>query len=170
MRDEDWDAVLAVHLRGTFLCTREAMRAMRAAGRGGRIINVTSGSAYDVAPAGTANYAAAKGGIVSLTRVVAVEGKEFGITCNAVSPLARTRMSEQFLATDADPSLDPLTVAPIVVFLASDGAASITGAVFRVARGEISAVRTVLGPAVSSRQGRWTPEEIAERIGEIASS
>src|SRR5262249_37767761 len=131
---------------------------------------VTSGSAYDVPSAGTANYAAAKGGIISLTRAVAVEGKEFGNTCNAGSPLARTGMSEPFLARDAGPASDPLPVAPIVVFLASDAAASITGAVFRVARGEISVVGTAVGAAARSRQGRWTAEEIAERIGEIASS
>jgi NAD(P)-dependent dehydrogenase (short-subunit alcohol dehydrogenase family) len=167
MSDEDWDAVLAVHLRGTFLCTRAAMRVMRAAGRGGRIINITSGAAYRAPAPGTANYAAAKGGIISFTRVVAAEGKEFGITCNAVSPLARTRMSEQFLAGDADPALDPMAVAPMIVFLASDAAASITGEVFRVARGEISVVRPTFGPAARATGAHWTAGEIAARISEI---
>lgn len=167
MSDADFDAVLAVHLRGTFLCTREAMRAMRAAGRGGRIINTTSGRAYYGHSAGTANYAAAKGGIISLTGVTAAEGKEMGITCNAVSPLARTPMSEQFLAGDPDPTLDPAQIAPLVVFLATDAAAAITGEVFRVARGEISLVRTTVGPGVRALGPQWTPEEIANRIGEI---
>jgi len=166
MSDEDFDAVLAVHLRGTFLCAREAMRAMRQRG-GGRIINTTSGRAYYGHSAGTASYAAAKGGIISLTGVIAVEGKELGITCNAVSPLARTPMSEQYLAGDADPRLDPSAVAPMVVFLASDAAASITGEVFRVARGEISVVRTAIGAPVHTRNPQWTAEEIAARIGEI---
>ena len=166
MSDEDFDAVLAVHLRGTFLCTREAMRAMRLRG-GGRIINTTSGRAYYGHSSGTANYAAAKGGIISLTGVIAAEGKELGITCNALSPLARTPMSEQYLAGDADPALDPSAVAPMVVFLASDAAASITGEVFRVARGEISVVRTTIGAAVRSHGPQWTVEEIARRIGEI---
>ena len=166
MSDEDFDAVLAVHLRGTFLCTREAMRAMRNRG-GGRIINTTSGRAYYGHSAGTANYAAAKGGIISLTGVTAAEGKDLGITCNAVSPLARTPMSEQYFAGDTDPALDPAAVAPMVVFLASDAAASITGEVFRVARGEIAVVRTAIGAPVRARGPQWTAEEIAQRISEI---
>jgi NAD(P)-dependent dehydrogenase (short-subunit alcohol dehydrogenase family) len=166
MSDEDFDAVLAVHLRGTFLCTREAMRAMRTRG-GGRIINTTSGRAYYGHSAGTANYAAAKGGIISLTGVTAAEGQELGITCNAISPLARTPMSEQYLAGDTDPALDPAAVAPMVVFLASDAAASISGEVFRVARGEISVVRTSVAASVRSHGPQWTAEEIAQRIGEI---
>lgn len=170
MSDDDFDAVVAVHLRGTFLCTREAMRAMRAAGGGGRIINITSGRAYYEHSPGTANYAAAKGGIISLTGVTAAEGKECGITCNAVSPLARTRMSEQYLAGDADPALEPEAVAPVVVYLASDAAAEITGEVFRIARDEISVVRTAIGPAVRTRGTQWTSDEIALRIGEIVGS
>jgi NAD(P)-dependent dehydrogenase (short-subunit alcohol dehydrogenase family) len=166
MSDADFDAVLAVHLRGTFLCTREAMRAMRMGG-GGRIINTTSGRAYYGHSAGTANYAAAKGGIISLTGVTAVEGKEYGITCNAVSPLARTGMSAQFLAGDDDPKLDPAAVAPMIVFLASAAAASITGEVFRVARGEIAVVRTTIGAPVRSRTAHWTVEEIVQRIDEV---
>jgi len=167
MSDDDFDAVVAVHLRGTFLCTREALRGMRASGRGGRIINTTSGRAYYGHSPGTANYAAAKGGIISLTGVTAAEGKEFGVTCNAVSPLARTRMSAEYLAGDEDPALDPSAVAPLVVFLASAEAAAITGEVFRAARGEISVVRTVIGPSIRSAQGQWTADEIANRIGEI---
>jgi NAD(P)-dependent dehydrogenase (short-subunit alcohol dehydrogenase family) len=166
MSDDDFDAVVAVHLRGSFLCTREAMRVMRAR-RGGRIINTTSGRAYSGHTPGTANYAAAKGGIISLTGVTAAEGREFGITCNAISPLARTPMSEQFLAGDADPALDPAAVAPLVVFLASDAAAGITGEVFRVARGEISILRTTIGAPVRTRGDCWTAEEISQRISEI---
>ena len=166
MSDEDFDAVLAVHLRGTFLCTRTALRVMRTRG-GGRIINTTSGRAYYGHSVGTANYAAAKGGIISLTAVTAVEGKEFGVTCNAVSPLARTPMSEHYLAGDTDPTLDPASVAPLILFLASDGAGSITGEVFRVARGEMAVVRTAIGTPVRSQGPQWTVEEIAQRIGEI---
>jgi NAD(P)-dependent dehydrogenase (short-subunit alcohol dehydrogenase family) len=167
MSDDDFDAVIAVHLRGTFLCARAAMRIMRDAGRGGRIINTTSGSAYSAFSAGTANYAAAKGGIISLTGVIAAEGKQLGVTCNAISPLARTRMSAQYFAGDPDPSLDPAAVAPLVVFLASEEAASISGETFRVARNEISVVRSTIGRTMRPHESRWTPEEIAARIDEI---
>jgi NAD(P)-dependent dehydrogenase (short-subunit alcohol dehydrogenase family) len=167
MSDADFDDVLAVHLRGTFLCTREAMRVMQAAGRGGRIVTITSGRAYYAPSPGTANYAAAKGAIISFTGVVAAEGQALGITCNAVSPLARTRMSEQYLGDDPDATLEPSAVAPLIVFLASDAAAAITGCTFRVARGEIGRVATTIHPGLRSRASRWTPEEIAERIGEI---
>ena len=170
MTDADFDAVVAVHLRGTFLCTREAMRVMQRAGRGGRIINVTSGRAYYAPSPGSANYAAAKGGIISFTTVTAAEGQDAGITCNAISPLARTPMSEAYLAGDTDPSLDPDAVAPVVVFLASEAAAAITGHVFRIARGEIAVVQPTIGPALRSVKERWTADEMAERIGEICSS
>jgi len=167
MSDADFDAVIDVHLRGTFLCTRDALRLMHAAGRGGRIINVTSGAAFATPYPGTANYAAAKGGIISFTRVVAAEAQDLGVTCNAIAPLARTRMSRQHLADDTDPSLEPETVAPLVVFLASDAAAAITGQVFRVARGEIAVVRSTIGAPVRAKGERWTADEIAARIGEI---
>ena len=167
MSDADFDDVVAVHLRGTFLCTRAAMRIMRAAGRGGRIVNTTSGRAYYAPSAGTANYAAVKGGIISFTGVVAAEGVDARITCNAVSPLARTRMAAQFLAGQTDRSLDPEAIAPLVVFLASDAAAGISGKVLRVARGEIAVVESAIGRAMQPNGGRWTAEEIAERIHEI---
>lgn len=170
MSDADFDAVLDVHLRGTFLCTREAMRAMRTGGRGGRIINITSGAAFAAPYPGTANYAAAKGGIISFTRVVAAEAQEFGITCNAIAPLARTRMSERHLGNDADATLEPEMVAPLIVFLASDAAAAINGEVFRVARNEISVVRSTIGQPMRPKRERWTAEEIAERIGETCAT
>jgi NAD(P)-dependent dehydrogenase (short-subunit alcohol dehydrogenase family) len=164
---DDWQAVLDVHLTGTFLCSREALRIMRAAGRGGRIINTTSGAAFADAYPGTANYAAAKAGVIALTRVCAVEAKGDGVTCNAIAPLARTRMSQQFLQGASDPNLEPDAVAPLVVFLGSEAAAAISGTVFRIARDELAAVQTAGLPTIRPRAGRWTAEEIAARIGEI---
>lgn len=163
----DWQAVLDVHLTGSFLCCQAGLRAMRDAGHGGRIINITSGRAYYAPSATTANYAAAKGGIISLTGVAAVEGKEFGITCNAVSPLARTRMSSAYFAGDADAALDPDAIAPMIVFLASDAARDITGRVFRVARDEIGLVESVVGAPLRAPSGRWSTEEIAARISAL---
>jgi NAD(P)-dependent dehydrogenase (short-subunit alcohol dehydrogenase family) len=162
-----WDRILAVHLTGTFACARAAFAVMRAAGRGGRIVNVTSGAGLDRVYAGTAAYAAAKGGIVSLTRVIAAEGAACGITCNAVAPLARTRMSARFLADATSPELDPAWVAPLVVYLASAESVAITGEVFRVREGRLSTVRLAPAEGVAPIGARWSAAEIAARIDDI---
>jgi NAD(P)-dependent dehydrogenase (short-subunit alcohol dehydrogenase family) len=163
---EDWERVLRVHLTGTFTCARAAFAAMRATGRGGRIINTTSGAALDQAYPGTAAYAAAKGGIIALTRVIAVEGAPHRITCNAIAPLARTRMSAAFLADDPE-VLDPAAIGPLVVYLASDASAPISGEVFRFRRGRIAVARHTIGAGAAPAGAYWTVGEIARRIGEI---
>jgi NAD(P)-dependent dehydrogenase (short-subunit alcohol dehydrogenase family) len=163
---EEWDRVLRVHLTGTFACARAAFGAMRAAGRGGRIINTTSGAALDRAYPGTAAYAAAKGGIVALTRVIAAEGAPHRITCNAIAPVARTRMSAAFLADDLDAD-DPAAIGPLMVYLASDASAEVSGEVFRFRRGHIAVARHATGAGAAPAGARWTVDEIARRIGEI---
>jgi NAD(P)-dependent dehydrogenase (short-subunit alcohol dehydrogenase family) len=163
---DDWERVLRVHLTGTFACARAAFAVMRAHGRGGRILNTTSGAALDRAYPGTAAYAAAKGGVVALTRVIAAEGAAHGITCNAIAPLARTRMSARFLADDPAEH-DPGAVAPLIVYLASDAAGSVTGEVFRFRDGRLGVVRLTAGAGVAPAGARWTVDEIGRRIDEI---
>jgi NAD(P)-dependent dehydrogenase (short-subunit alcohol dehydrogenase family) len=164
----DWERIVAVHLTGTFTCARAAFRVMAAAGRGGRIINTTSGAGLDAAYPGTAAYAAAKGGVVSLTRVVAAEGKPHGITCNAIAPLARTRMSGTFLSAEVDdPTLDAATVAPLVVYLASEASAAVSGEIFRCRHGQIATSHVATGAPAITDATPWTVEQIAARIGEI---
>jgi NAD(P)-dependent dehydrogenase (short-subunit alcohol dehydrogenase family) len=92
MSDDDFDRVLEVHLRGTFLCTQAAARVMKVQGRGGRIVNTTSLSGL-VGNFGQANYGAAKAGVYALTRVAALELERIGVTVNAVAPVALTRMT-----------------------------------------------------------------------------
>src|SRR5574342_280468 len=163
MSEDDFDLVLQVHLRGTFLCTQAAARAMKAHGRGGRIVNTTSLSGL-LGNFGQANYASAKAGIYGLTRVAALELQKAGITVNAVAPVALTRMTSDLAmmkgATEKD--LGPQFIAPLVVFLASDLAQDITGQVVGVPGGKIFLYRmeTTGGVDKEPSRGRWTPEEL----------
>ena len=163
MSEDDFDLVLQVHLRGTFLCTQAAARAMKARGRGGRIVNTTSLSGL-LGNFGQANYASAKAGIYGLTRVAALELQKAGITVNAVAPVALTRMTSDLAmmkgATEKD--LGPQFVAPLVVFLASDLAQDITGQVVGVQGGKIFLYRmeTTGGVDKEPSRGLWTPEEL----------
>jgi 3-oxoacyl-[acyl-carrier protein] reductase len=139
LTDDDWDAVLAVHLGGTFRFTRACVPHFRAASRG-RIVNVTSYTGLH-GNVGQAAYAAAKAGIIGFTKTAAKELARFGITVNAISPNAETRMiesmpEEAYEATKriipAGRFAKPAEMAAAVAFLASDDAAYITGVVLPV--------------------------------------
>ncbi len=141
MTEAEWDAVIAVHLKGTFNCTRAASVAMREQ-RGGRIVSMSSVSA--LGSPGQPNYAAAKAGILGLTWSTANALAKYGVTANAILPSGATRMidstprgRETFEKTGKWPSelaagteRDPDNVAPLVVYLASDAAAHINGQAF----------------------------------------
>ncbi|HEY6104680.1 MAG TPA: SDR family NAD(P)-dependent oxidoreductase [Anaeromyxobacteraceae bacterium] len=171
MSEGDFDQVLEVHLRGTFLCTQAAARAMKVQGRGGRIINTTSLSGL-LGNFGQANYASAKAGIYGLTRVAALELQKSGITVNAVAPVAITRMTSDLAmfkgATEKD--LGPQFIAPVVVFLASDLAQDVTGQVVGVQGGKVFLYRmeTTGGVEKDPAKGLWTPEEIKAAWGKIS--
>ncbi|MGW5515114.1 SDR family oxidoreductase [Nocardia africana] len=139
LTDEQWRAVIDVHLTGTFSVTRAVVPHMRAAG-GGRIINVTSYTGMH-GNVGQANYAAAKGGIIAFTKSVAKEVARFGITCNAISPNASTSMvaavpadklAEMTASVPLGRFAEASEMAPAVGFLASEQAAYVTGVVLPV--------------------------------------
>lgn len=139
MSDEQWQAVIDVHLKGTFAMTRAAVPHMRAAGFG-RIINVTSYTGLH-GTIGQANYAAAKGGIIAFTKTVAKETARFGITVNAISPNAATpmvqavgpeRLAEMTATVPAGRFADPAEMATAIGYLAADESAYVTGVVLPV--------------------------------------
>jgi NAD(P)-dependent dehydrogenase (short-subunit alcohol dehydrogenase family) len=161
MTEDEWDAVIATHLKGHFTVFRAASAVMRRQEGGGSLVGFTSGAyAGSVAQA---NYSAAKGGVVSLVRSAAAGLHRYGITANAIAPVARTRMSANVPMELAEMG-DPQDVAPMVVYLLSDRARHITGQVYTVVGSKIAVwnqpveVRSVYAP------GRWTPEEIAARL------
>jgi NAD(P)-dependent dehydrogenase (short-subunit alcohol dehydrogenase family) len=174
MTEEEWDAVIAVHLKGTFNCTRHASVLMRQQ-RYGRIINVSSESGL-WGNAGQANYGAAKAGIAGFTRVVARDLGRYGVTCNAVAPAALTRMTQGLAEMRAQRGLAPPPppqqlvertpehVAPMVVFLASDEAWNVNGKIFHVAGGHISLAYEEMPVRQLTKDGMWTIEELAELV------
>ncbi|MEU7748404.1 SDR family oxidoreductase [Nonomuraea sp. NPDC049158] len=169
MTAEEWDAVIRVHLRGTFAPLRHAAAYWRAKAKAGervdaRIINTTSSSGIYGNP-GQGNYGAAKAGIAGLTVIAAKELERYGVTVNAIAPAALTRMTENLVPTGAgSSSADPDDIAPLVVWLSSAEARGITGRVFNVRAGVISVAEGWhAGPAVD-KGGRWDPAELGAVI------
>src|SRR6185436_910656 len=133
MDEAMWDAVIAVHLKGTFLCTQAAAKQMIAQGEGGRIVNTTSVSGM-MGNFGQTNYSAAKAGIYGLTRTTAIELQKHRITVNAIAPVAKTRLTEDLpMFQSGMDSLTPAHVAPAALFLGSDLCGDRTGHVLAVA-------------------------------------
>ncbi len=161
MTEEEWDAVIAVHLKGHFTVMRPATAHMREKRRG-RIITFTSTAGLEGSP-GQPNYSAAKEGIVGLTRSTALAMAKYGVTVNCLSPTAETRMTERLADNRrAQAAAPPEAIAPVVAFLASDRAAHITGQIIHV-RGSQVSLWSHPAPIrmVSSREG-WTPEALAD--------
>lgn len=162
MSAEEWDAVIRVHLRGTFAPLRHAAAYWRAQAKAGkpvdaRVINTTSSSGIYGNP-GQANYGAAKAGIAGLTIIAARELERYGVCVNAIAPTALTRMTDGLIPPDAD--ADPNDVAPLVVWLGSAESRGITGRVFNVRAGRISVAEGWhAGPEVD-KGSRWDPAEL----------
>jgi NAD(P)-dependent dehydrogenase (short-subunit alcohol dehydrogenase family) len=176
MSVEEWDAVIKVHLRGTFLCTQWLCAHWRERAKAGeqvngRIVNTSSTSGL-LGNAGQANYGAAKAGIAAFTQIVAMEMARYGVTVNAIAPGARTRMTEktfgELQATEGefDP-LDPENVAPVVAYLCTDRAAHITGQVFGITGGLLQLYQGWTPVAEIDKGARWEPAELADRVDEL---
>jgi NAD(P)-dependent dehydrogenase (short-subunit alcohol dehydrogenase family) len=168
MTDEEWDAVIAVHLKGSFAVTRAAAPRFREQ-RWGRFINMTSTSGL-VGNVGQANYAAAKLGIVGLTRVTGLDMARYNVTANCISPFAWTRLigtipvdtPEQKARVGKLEKMSPRDIAPLAVYLASDDAGKVSGQIFGVRGKEIFVFSQPRPVRAIHRQDGWTPERLAE--------
>ena len=177
MSVEDWDAVMKVHLRGHFLVTRASCEHWRARSKAGETVRAsivnTSSTSGILGNAGQSNYGAAKAGIAAFTYIVAMEMQRYGVSVNAIAPGARTRLTERTfgeMLPEVVGAFDPLApenVAPMVVYLASDRAAHITGQVFYVQGGLVQLYRGWTPVAEIAKEERWTPDELAERVGDL---
>ncbi len=174
MSEADWDAVINVHLKGTFAPTRHAADFWRAQSKAGnpvdaRVINTTSPSGLFGA-VGQANYGSAKSGIAGFTTIAAMELGRYGVTVNAVAPTALTRLTEdigpmQELAKSSD--MAPESVSPVVVWLGSTESKDVTGRVFAVIGGTVAVVDGfAYGPEASSDE-RWTPERLGPVMADL---
>jgi NAD(P)-dependent dehydrogenase (short-subunit alcohol dehydrogenase family) len=171
MTEQDWDAVIGVHLKGTFAVLHHAaaywrQRAKEGRANDARVINTTSPSGLFGNP-GQGNYGAAKAGVAGLTIIAARELDRYGVTVNAIAPTALTRMTEDIemmRTAAASTDLSPEAISPLVVWLGSPGSREVTGRVFGVWGNAITVLQGwVNGPSVS-RDARWDPAGLSSVV------
>ncbi|WP_208027074.1 SDR family oxidoreductase [Rhabdothermincola sediminis] len=176
--EEEWDAVIRVHLKGHFAPARHAIAHWRDRAKAGeqvegRVINTSSGAGL-MGSVGQGNYSAAKAGIAALTLVQAAEWARYGVTANAIAPAARTRMTEQvFAETMAAPAegqfdaMAPENVSPLVVWLGSVDSAGVTGRVFEVEGGKISIADGWQHGPNFDKGARYEPAEVGAVVNDL---
>ncbi|MFB6438012.1 SDR family oxidoreductase [Streptomyces sp. NPDC056411] len=175
LEEDDWEAVLRVHLTGHFLPLKHAAAHWRAEAKAGRapharVVNTSSGAGL-LGSVGQGNYSAAKAGILGLTLVAAAELARYGVQVNAIAPAARTRMTEQaFAARMAPPAegafdaMAPENVSPLVVWLSSSASEGVTGRVFEAEAGRITVMEGWRPGPTADKAGRWTPAQAGDTV------
>jgi NAD(P)-dependent dehydrogenase (short-subunit alcohol dehydrogenase family) len=183
MGEEDWDAIMTVHLRGHFCLSSNAVRYWRELAKGNRapaarIINTTSGAGLN-GSIGQSNYAAAKAGIIALTLNQAAELGRYGITANAIAPAARTAMTTRVpgmaarMARPGDGRFDywaPGNISPLLVWLGSQRSAAVTGRVFEIEGGRISIADGWRSTKGVDKGARWEAVELDEAVQTLLES
>lgn len=175
--EQEWDAVVRVHLKGHFCLARNAAAYWRGESKAGnavdaRIINTSSGAGLQ-GSVGQSAYSAAKAGIAALTLIQAAELGRYGITSNAIAPSARTRMTEEvFSEMMAKPDegfdvMDPANISPLVVWLGSAEAKDVSGLIFELAGGQISIADGWRTGPMLDHGARWSPDEIGTAVHEL---
>jgi NAD(P)-dependent dehydrogenase (short-subunit alcohol dehydrogenase family) len=173
MSEQEWDAVINVHLKGHFAPTRHAAAHWRELSKAGvrvraRVVNTSSPSGV-FGNVGQTNYGAAKAGIAAFTVIAAQELRRYGVTVNCLAPNARTRMTEETFDVSApDPDefdpLDPANMSPVVVALCADEAQEITGQVFHVWGGAVNALRGWSADELFRADGRWDADALLAQL------
>lgn len=175
--EDEWDAVVRVHLKGHFCPARHATAYWREQSKAGaqpsaRIVNTSSGAGL-LGSVGQGAYSAAKAGIAALTLVEAAELGRYGVTANAIAPSARTRMTEEVFADmmakpdDGFDAMDPANVSPLVVWLGSEESADVTGRVFEVEGGVVSVADGWHHGPRREKDGRWEPAELGPVVRDL---
>lgn len=175
--EDEWDAVVRVHLKGHFATMRHAAEYWRGESKAGRavdarIINTSSGAGLQ-GSVGQGNYGAAKAGIAGLTLTAAAEFGRYGVTVNAIAPSARTRMTETVFAdmmAAPDTGFDamaPENISPLVVWLGSPEAADITGRIFEVEGGKVALADGWRHGAPIDKGQRWDPAELGPVVAKL---
>jgi NAD(P)-dependent dehydrogenase (short-subunit alcohol dehydrogenase family) len=177
MEESQWDAVIAVHLKGHFAMLRHAAAYWKAQSKAGdqpnaAVINTASGSGVTIPNAGQANYGSAKAGIAALTLIAAEELERYGVRVNAIAPIARTRLTlatpgmGSLMAEPEEGELDlfsPANISPLVAYLATEKC-PITGKVYAVQGGAISALSGWHDTETIETDGAWQIDDIAARL------
>jgi NAD(P)-dependent dehydrogenase (short-subunit alcohol dehydrogenase family) len=177
MEEAQWDAVIAVHLKGHFAMLRHAAAYWKAQSKAGdqpnaAVINTASGSGVTIPNAGQANYGSAKAGIAALTLIAAEELERYGVRVNAIAPIARTRLTlatpgmGSLMAEPEDGELDlfsPANISPLVAYLATEKC-PVTGKVYAVQGGAISALSGWHDTDTIETDGPWLIDDIAARL------
>jgi NAD(P)-dependent dehydrogenase (short-subunit alcohol dehydrogenase family) len=164
MGEADWDAVIAVHLKGTFCVTQPVFTHLRERGEGGVIVNTSSTSGL-LGNFGQTNYGAAKAGIMGFTRCLALEGKKYGIRVWGLAPMAVTRMTEDLPGMggeDMKTTMDPTKISPTVLYMVSGLSKDKTGICLYSGPGKVRELRMVWSEGISKEgAGVITAEDIA---------
>jgi NAD(P)-dependent dehydrogenase (short-subunit alcohol dehydrogenase family) len=172
MTEDEWDSVIAVHLKGHFAPMRHAAAHWRERAKAGddvhgRVINTSSPSGV-FGNIGQSNYGAAKAGIAGLTIIAAQELQRYGVTVNCLAPNARTRMTEDTFDMSAPPEgfdpLDPSNMSPLVVALSADEAQAITGQVFHVWGGAVNALQGWTSGELFRSDAKWDADALLAEL------
>ncbi len=165
MSDDEFEAVLRVHVHGTFMCSQEAALRMRDQGSGGCIVNTVSAAHFG--NFGQTNYAGSKGAIASMTYTWAFELARYGIRVNAISPSGTTRMSATFKSGGVEvelPFLDPALNGPFVAYLCSDEADWITGQIFGTGGDRVVLLEQPKYGTGIFKPGGWSVDDLRQHL------